>query len=91
LRANHLYSQASEWLSRLGAAAVLIPESRIPYRGLRTFDEAAASFFFGRAKEIEDLADKLKENSFLAVIGASGSGKSSLVRAGLEATFATPF
>lgn len=61
----------------------MIPESRIPYRGLRTFDEADASFFFGRSNDIKSLADKLKKTSFLAVIGASGSGKSSLVRAGL--------
>jgi energy-coupling factor transporter ATP-binding protein EcfA2 len=61
----------------------LIPESLIPYRGLRTFNEEDASFFFGRANDIKDLINKLRENSFLAVIGASGSGKSSLVRAGL--------
>src|SRR5262249_8664921 len=38
---------------------------------------------FGRTEKIKSLAAKLEKNSFLAVVGASGSGKSSLVRAGL--------
>ena len=39
--------------------------------------------FFGRDSEIHQLLNQLKADSFLAVVGASGSGKSSLVRAGL--------
>ena len=58
-------------------------ESRIPYRGLRTFNEEDAPFFFGRTEEIQNLATQLENTGFLAVVGASGSGKSSLVRAGL--------
>ncbi len=54
-----------------------------PYRGLEVFDEEHASLFFGRDAEIQRLLEKLKGTRFLAVIGASGSGKSSLVRAGL--------
>jgi WD40 repeat protein len=54
-----------------------------PYRGLRTFDEEHAEFFFGRDADIQRLVEKLKASRFLAVIGASGSGKSSVVRAGL--------
>jgi len=54
-----------------------------PYRGLRVFGEEDAPFFFGRDREIQRLREKLKRNTFLAVLGPSGSGKSSLVRAGL--------
>jgi hypothetical protein len=54
-----------------------------PYRGLQTFDEADAEFFFGRDADIQRLLEKLKATRFLAVVGASGTGKSSLVRAGL--------
>lgn len=54
-----------------------------PYRGLRTFDEEHAEFFFGRDSDVQRLVEKLKSTRFLAVIGASGSGKSSVVRAGL--------
>ena len=54
-----------------------------PYRGLRTFDEAHAEYFFGREADVQRVLEKLKTSRFLAVIGASGSGKSSLVRAGV--------
>jgi WD40 repeat protein len=54
-----------------------------PYRGLQTFDEEHAELFFGREGDIQRLIEKLKTTRFLAVLGASGSGKSSLVRAGV--------
>ncbi len=54
-----------------------------PYRGLECFDEAHAEFFFGREELTDQLIEKLKTRNFVAVLGASGSGKSSLVRAGL--------
>ncbi|MDX6666962.1 MAG: hypothetical protein QOK04_342, partial [Solirubrobacteraceae bacterium] len=54
-----------------------------PYRGLRVFGEADAQFFFGRDREVQRLLEKLKSSRFVAVLGPSGSGKSSLVRAGL--------
>lgn len=54
-----------------------------PYRGLETFEENDARFFFGRERDIQRLLEKFKAGRFLAVLGASGSGKSSLVRAGL--------
>ncbi|MCB8944258.1 MAG: hypothetical protein H6658_10930 [Ardenticatenaceae bacterium] len=54
-----------------------------PYKGLDFFDEDDADQFFGREVLTADLLAHLQQNSFLAVIGASGSGKSSLVRAGL--------
>ena len=54
-----------------------------PYRGLEVFDAEHAEFYFGRDGEIQRLLEKLKTDRFLAVLGPSGSGKSSLVRAGL--------
>ena len=58
-----------------------------PYKGLRAFQEGDAADFFGREALIDQLASRLTEKSplarFLAVIGPSGSGKSSVVKAGL--------
>ncbi len=54
-----------------------------PYRGLEFFDEAHAEYFFGREDLTDQLIEKLRIGNFAAVVGASGSGKSSLVRAGL--------
>ena len=54
-----------------------------PYRGLQRFDEEDAEFFFGRDGDVQRLLEKLKTTRLLAVLGPSGSGKSSLVRAGL--------
>lgn len=57
-----------------------------PYKGLQAFEEADAINFFGRNALIERLLTKLREQRserFLAVIGPSGSGKSSVVQAGL--------
>ncbi|CAG1001284.1 Serine/threonine-protein kinase PrkC [Anaerolineae bacterium] len=60
---------------------------RNPYKGLRAFEEADAADFFGRATLVQQFLERLKENdrypNFLAVVGPSGSGKSSLVKAGL--------
>ena len=64
-----------------------------PYKGLLFFDESDCELFFGRealtaqlASHVMDLA-RDASTRFLAVVGASGSGKSSLVRAGLAVTF----
>ena len=54
-----------------------------PYRGLRPFDAADADFYFGRAAVVADAVRRLEEFPFLLVVGPSGSGKSSLVRAGI--------
>ncbi len=54
-----------------------------PFRGLQYFDEADADRFFGREHLTTQLVAHLRAHSVLAVVGASGSGKSSLVRAGL--------
>lgn len=54
-----------------------------PYKGLQYFTEADAGLFFGRENWIARLIARLQSTRFLAIIGASGSGKSSIVRAGV--------
>jgi formylglycine-generating enzyme required for sulfatase activity/energy-coupling factor transporter ATP-binding protein EcfA2 len=54
-----------------------------PYRGLEVFREEDAPFFFGREAFTRDLRVAVAEQPFVAVVGPSGSGKSSVVRAGL--------
>ncbi|ALG08340.1 trypsin-like peptidase domain-containing protein [Kibdelosporangium phytohabitans] len=54
-----------------------------PYRGLEPFDERHAEFFYGRDEDIARLEDSLRRHPILVVLGQSGVGKSSLVRAGL--------
>jgi WD40 repeat protein/DNA-binding SARP family transcriptional activator/tRNA A-37 threonylcarbamoyl transferase component Bud32 len=70
-----------------GPAATAAVEPRNPYKGLRPFQEADAADFFGRARATQQLLARLAEPGrqarLLAVVGPSGSGKSSLVRAGL--------
>jgi hypothetical protein len=70
-----------------GPAPTAAVEPRNPYKGLRAFQEADAADFFGRARATQQLLARMAEPSgqarLLAVVGPSGSGKSSLVRAGL--------
>ena len=54
-----------------------------PYQGLARFDEAQAPFFFGREADTQHLVEHLRTQRFLAVVGPSGSGKSSIIRAGV--------
>jgi len=54
-----------------------------PYPGLRAFETYESFLFFGREIHTEELLRRLSGNRFLAVVGTSGGGKSSLVRAGL--------
>jgi len=67
-----------------------VAEGACPYRGLQVFDVGDALFFFGREALTEWLLDKLRTDRsgsrFLAIVGPSGSGKSSLARAGLLAS-----
>lgn len=60
-----------------------LQENVCPYQGLEAFTPDTAEFFFGRQKTVELIKQKLAEASFVPVIGPSGSGKSSVVRAGL--------
>jgi tetratricopeptide (TPR) repeat protein len=54
-----------------------------PFKGLAYFTEQDADLFFGREELSDQIVNRLLKTRFLAVIGASGSGKSSLLRAGI--------
>ena len=54
-----------------------------PFPGLRPFEQEEDYLFFGREAQCHDLLRRLRRTRFLTVVGISGSGKSSLVRAGL--------
>ena len=54
-----------------------------PYIGLRPFQSEESMLFFGRFEQTVELLKSLHENRFLSVVGSSGCGKSSLIRAGL--------
>ena len=58
-------------------------DEKPPFMGLKYFDQEDANLFYGRETLTAVLLSNLQNHSFLAVIGASGSGKSSLVRAGV--------
>src|SRR5262249_5302148 len=55
-----------------------------PFPGLRPFREDEEFLFFGRESQVDAMVDKLAATRFLAVVGSSGSGKSSLVNCGLR-------
>jgi WD40 repeat protein len=63
--------------------APLLDESKNPYRGLESFEEEHSAFFFGRTASINKLYEFVSSHPLTVVLGASGSGKSSLVKAGL--------
>lgn len=71
----------------LTPTGLVLPEPENPYKGLRAFQEADAVDFFGRQSLIDRLLARLQDSEpyarFLAVVGPSGSGKSSVVKAGL--------
>lgn len=60
-----------------------LSKDRLPYPGLRAFAREESDLFFGRESCVDAMVDRLATTRFLAVLGASGSGKSSLVRTGL--------
>jgi WD40 repeat protein len=55
-----------------------------PFIGLRPFEHEDHEFFFGRDRELDVLQPQVTKNCFVAIVGGSGSGKSSLIRAGLQ-------
>ncbi|MEU8421525.1 hypothetical protein AB0C15_11675 [Micromonospora sp. NPDC048835] len=90
------YAQAcggdlAEWRARWSAAAEATKApgtaestaQRSPYQGLTAFQPEQAELFFGRTELVERLLARADQRSLSAVVGASGSGKSSLLRAGL--------
>jgi WD40 repeat protein len=67
----------------LGSASLQEVEERSPYPGLASFTEKDAAFFFGREAEVAALWQRLQSRKLLAVIGPSGAGKTSFLRAGV--------
>ncbi len=65
----------------LGGLTGKLPKS--PYQGLLAFGEENAEYFFGREKFVSELVEAVNTKSLVPIIGASGSGKSSVVFAGL--------
>ncbi|GGU30054.1 nSTAND1 domain-containing NTPase [Streptomyces violascens] len=84
----------TEWETRWHAVAAEIAagatdvgpaETSTPYAGLSAFQPEDADRFFGRERLTDEVVAKIRDHRFLAVFGPSGSGKSSLLRAGLVA------
>ena len=83
---NSAPSQETTDLYRRIQSGLVSPEQITgpsPYKGLRAFSEADAADFYGREAAVEQLLQTIKRQQVVAVIGPSGSGKSSLVYAGL--------
>jgi len=68
----------------LSATAPAVARLTNPFPGLRPFVEQEQHLFFGRESQVDTMIDKLSATRFLAVVGTSGSGKSSLVNCGLK-------
>jgi WD40 repeat protein/DNA-binding SARP family transcriptional activator len=81
--------QQPETMGELRPTRPALVEIYNPYKGLRAFQEADAADFFGRDALVQQLLDRLdgaaagRDGRFLAIVGPSGSGKSSVVKAGL--------
>src|SRR5262249_26899728 len=73
-------SLSSESSRGTAKAADMTPQATDPYPGLRSFEGDEADIFFGRDDCIDGMLDRLRETRFLAVLGSSGTGKSSLVK-----------
>lgn len=67
------------------------PAGGAPYPGLRPFRRDESDLFFGRDEQVDQLLSRLEQRRFLAVVGVSGCGKSSLVRAGMLAALERGF
>jgi tetratricopeptide (TPR) repeat protein len=65
------------------ADASTLREALCPYRGLEPFREEDAGLFFGREEAIDTLLGKLRDHNLITLVGRSGSGKSSVVSAGV--------
>jgi len=84
---------ALSWLDRVCADDVeaVAPTLDAPYRGLSALTVADADVFFGREREVEAFLNRLRNEPLLVVVGASGAGKSSFVRAGVVPMLSNEF
>ncbi|HEU4410062.1 MAG TPA: protein kinase [Polyangiaceae bacterium] len=85
-RREDRYGSARELLAALEALRAgpgALAEGVSPFPGLSAFQEADAGRFFGRDADVAAVAQRLRHQPLVAVVGASGAGKSSFVRAGL--------
>ncbi len=89
---NDLLFYIKQWLEEPRVSPPIIeveppkplwPTGKSPFPGLRAFTPDDQPVFFGRERETDTLLKRINEQRFVAVVGASGSGKSSLVGAGL--------
>ena len=64
-----------------------LPATECPYQGLLAFDASDSARFFGRSAVVDDLVGRLRTVGFVALVGSSGSGKSSILRAGVVPAF----
>lgn len=75
------------WLAQQGLLPVSVGETttadKAPYKGLSTFSTDDADHYFGREREAEAFANRMRREAFLAVVGPSGTGKSSFILAGV--------
>ncbi|HEY1712285.1 MAG TPA: protein kinase [Solirubrobacteraceae bacterium] len=76
---EHIHALKGPWVS------APLPGAECPYRGLLAFEPEDRAFFFGRESVVSELIGRLAPDTLLAVVGASGSGKSSVLRAGAVA------
>lgn len=93
LRVGSTYQRGVETLAKaargeaagpdLAASAARLRAEICPYRGLNYFREEDAAYYFGREAAADELARMVSQKPCVALVGASGSGKSSLLRAGL--------
>jgi WD40 repeat protein/energy-coupling factor transporter ATP-binding protein EcfA2 len=81
--ASRILRQDASLAAEVSTEAGAEQEIRNPYKGLHAFHEPDAEDFFGREQLVGDLVERVATERFLAVVGPSGSGKSSVVLAGL--------
>jgi serine/threonine protein kinase/formylglycine-generating enzyme required for sulfatase activity len=81
------FTSADALVAALEECAAPTPKASVPdgnpYRGLAAFESTHASLFFGRRSEIRELVHRVRSEAFVVVGGDSGTGKSSLCRAGV--------
>jgi WD40 repeat protein len=84
INTGYSVEQVSVLITQISATFQPRPfDGRCPYKGLDVFKVEDAELFFGREKLVNDLVSRIKDSRTIFITGPSGSGKSSLVRAGL--------